>query len=64
MKRVLLALAGTAALVSSVSAFAGPDWTVIERARAYAHQQQVQQVQLQHELQEARKASGSDNKAG
>jgi len=64
MKRVLLALAGTAALVSSVSAFAGPDWTVIERARTYAHQQQVQQAQLQHQLQEARKASGTKSNAG
>ncbi|WP_342051166.1 MULTISPECIES: hypothetical protein [unclassified Cupriavidus] len=64
MKRVLLAIAGAAALVSSVSAFAGPDWTVIERARTYAHQQQVQQAQLQHQLQEARRASGSNAKAG
>ncbi len=40
MKSALLALCGAASLLASLSAVAGPDFTVIERARANAHQRQ------------------------
>jgi hypothetical protein len=40
MKSALLALCGAASLLASLSAVAGPDFAVIERARAYAHQRQ------------------------
>ena len=40
MKSALLALCGAASLLASLSAIAGPDFTVIERARANAHQRQ------------------------
>lgn len=47
MKKLILAAAGMAALVSSLSALAGPDWAVIERARAAkkaeTHAAQMQQ---------------------
>ncbi|MGO4763675.1 hypothetical protein AB4120_14125 [Cupriavidus sp. 2KB_3] len=43
MKRTLLTLLGAVALTSSLSALAGPDWTVIDRARAAAKAQQAQQ---------------------
>lgn len=43
MKRILLTLLGAVALTSSLSAVAGPDWTVIDRARAAARSQQAQQ---------------------
>jgi hypothetical protein len=36
MNKLLLALLGAVALSSSLPAVAGPDWTVIERARAEA----------------------------
>lgn len=64
MKRSLLVIVGTAALLSSVSAFAGPDWTVIERARADAHRQQAAQAQMQQQVQEAQKVLRSQTKAG
>ncbi|QWC88818.1 hypothetical protein [Cupriavidus metallidurans] len=34
MKELILAAAGITALISSLSALAGPDWAVIEKARA------------------------------
>lgn len=34
MKTLILALAGAATLAAALPALAGPDWTVIERARA------------------------------
>lgn len=40
MKSALLALCGAASLLASLSAVAGPDFAVIERARANAHQRQ------------------------
>jgi len=40
MKSALLALCGAAALLASLSAVAGPDFAVIERARADARQRQ------------------------
>jgi len=40
MKSALLALCGAASLLVSLSAVAGPDFAVIERARAEAHKQQ------------------------
>jgi hypothetical protein len=40
MKSALLALCGAASLLASLSAVAGPDFAVIERARADAHQKQ------------------------
>lgn len=40
MKSALLALCGAASLLASLSAIAGPDFAVIERARANAHQRQ------------------------
>ena len=47
MKKLILAAAGVTALISSLSALAGPDWTVIEKARAAqkaeAHAAQMQQ---------------------
>ncbi|WP_155301128.1 hypothetical protein [Cupriavidus necator] len=36
MKTILLALLGLGAITASLPAAAGPDWTVIERARAAA----------------------------
>lgn len=36
MNKLLLALLGAVALMSSLPAAAGPDWTVIERGRAAA----------------------------
>ncbi len=38
MKSALLALCGAASLLASLSAVAGPDFAVIERARANAQQ--------------------------
>lgn len=47
MKKLILAAAGMTALVSSLSALAGPDWAVIEKARAAkraeTHAAQMQQ---------------------
>lgn len=40
MKSALLALCGAASLLASLSAIAGPDFAVIERARANAQQRQ------------------------
>lgn len=40
MKSALLALCGAASLLASLSAVAGPDFAVIERARDNAHQRQ------------------------
>ena len=40
MKSALLALCGAASLLASLSAVAGPDFAVIERARANAQQRQ------------------------
>lgn len=40
MKSALLALCGAASLLASFTAIAGPDFAVIERARADAHQRQ------------------------
>ena len=37
MKKIILATAGAVALVSSFAAFAGPDFYVIEKARAAKH---------------------------
>lgn len=37
MKKIILATAGAVALVSSLTAFAGPDFYVIEKARAAKH---------------------------
>lgn len=47
MKKLIVAAAGLTALVSSLSVLAGPDWTVIEKARgakkAETHAAQMQQ---------------------
>lgn len=47
MKNLILAAAGITALVSSLSVLAGPDWAVIEKARAAkkteTHAAQMQQ---------------------
>ncbi|TXI85289.1 MULTISPECIES: hypothetical protein [unclassified Cupriavidus] len=64
MKRSLLSIVGVATLLASVSAFAGPDWTVIERARAEARRQQTAQAQMQKQVQEAQRVLGSQGKAG
>jgi hypothetical protein len=55
MKHTLVAMLGVATLAASASALAGPDWTVIERARAQkrAQQQALAQQQKPCELKAA-----------
>ncbi len=46
MKKIILAAVGTTALLASLSVLAGPDWYVIERARA-AKQAEMRTAQMQ-----------------
>ncbi|MDF3837385.1 hypothetical protein P3W85_31215 [Cupriavidus basilensis] len=64
-KKIALALLSVTALASSVPAFAGPDWTVIERARAQKQAQAKTQAQTPCALKndQAASAPGADSKA-
>ncbi|GAB7547724.1 hypothetical protein [Cupriavidus sp. 8B] len=46
MKKIILAAVGTTALIASLSVLAGPDWYVIEKARA-AKQTEMHAAQMQ-----------------
>jgi len=63
IKPRFLALAGAAAFASSLSAIAGPDWTVIERARAAAIQSKQHQNQKPSQFSGSATASGTPQKA-
>lgn len=65
MKPIMLALLSVTALACSLPAFAGPDWTVIERARAQKQAQAKQQAQIACALQsnQAAAAPAADGKA-
>ena len=66
MKTIVLALLSVTVLASSLPAFAGPDWTVIERARAQKQAQAKQQAQTPCALKsnQATATSGADGKQG
>ncbi|WP_416047317.1 hypothetical protein [Cupriavidus basilensis] len=49
MKKIILAAAGMTALISSLSVLAGPDWYVIEKARA-AKQAEKHTAQMQQQM--------------
>lgn len=59
MKSALLALCGAASLLASLSAVAGPDFAVIERARANAHQRQQASTAAQCDTDAAHQASAA-----
>ncbi|MGE8368487.1 hypothetical protein ACU4GI_09485 [Cupriavidus basilensis] len=65
MKTIVLALLSVTALASSLPALAGPDWTVIERARAQKQAQAKQQAQTPCALKsnQAAAAPGADGKS-
>ena len=64
MKTIVLALLSVTALSASLPALAGPDWTVIERARAQKQVQAKQQAQKPCALKSnpAAATSGADGK--
>jgi len=65
MKSALLALCGAASLLVSLSAIAGPDFAVIERARADARQrQQVTRMACDTAAASAPKATTTPPQAG
>lgn len=66
MKTIMLALLSVTAFACSLPAFAGPDWTVIERARAQKQAQAKQQAQASCALKsnQATATSGAGGKQG
>ncbi len=66
MKTIVLALMSVTVLASSLPAFAGPDWAVIERARAQKQAQAKQQAQTPCALKssQATVTSGADGRQG
>lgn len=66
MKTIVLALLSVTTLAASLPAFAGPDWSVIERARAQKQAQAKQQAQTPCALKsnQATATSGPDGKQG
>jgi hypothetical protein len=59
MKSIVLALLSVTTLACSLPAFAGPDWTVIERARAQKQAQAKQQEQTPCALKSNQAAAAS-----